>query len=363
MDNSNNKSASSLKIRSYNANSVGKNPKRQQVFKFLKEKRHDITIIVDTRFDKSKENLIKNEWGGDAIFSSKDSQSRGAAIFFRKGLPVKIIEKFADQNGNMVATKVEVYEKTILLTGLYGPNNDDPNFYDQECFTLMDEVQADFSIYCGDRTLGLDQDRDTYNYLHSHKPDARNSVLSFMERESMCDIWRELNPEAKTFSWRKKNPIKFARLDFFLISSHLVPYITNTFIEPGFQSDHSIIGIEIDFSRVKLGRGFFKFNNSLLQDVDYVKLVKETIKKVTNQYSVGEYTEELWATLTLPDIDNIPVELDSQLFFEVLLMEIRGATIQFSARKKRLKNAAKNDLLNKLERKENEHFNDPDNNQ
>lgn len=104
MDNSNNKSASSLKIRSYNANSVGKNPKRQQVFKFLKEKRHDITIIVDTRFDKSKENLIKNEWGGDAIFSSKDSQSRGAAIFFRKGLPVKIIEKFADQNGNMVAT-------------------------------------------------------------------------------------------------------------------------------------------------------------------------------------------------------------------------------------------------------------------
>lgn len=227
----------------------------------------------------------------------------------------------------------------------------------------MDEVQADFSIYCGDWNLVLDQDMDTYNYLHINNPDARNSVLSFMERESMCDIWRELNPEAKTFSWRKKNPIKFARLDFFLISSHLVPYITNTFIEPGFQSDHSIIGIEIDFSRVKLGRGFFKFNNSLLQDVDYVKLVKETIKKVTNQYSVGEYTEELWATLTLPDIDNIPVELDSQLFFEVLLMEIRGATIQFSARKKRLKNAAKNDLLNKLERKENEHFNDPDNNQ
>ena len=89
----------------------------------------------------------------------------------------------------MVTTKVEVYEKNILLTGLYGLNNDDPNFYDQDCITL-----------------------------------------TLRPKHFLAD----------------KNPIKFARLDFFHI-----------FIEPGFQSDHSIIGIEKDFIRVKLGRGFF----------------------------------------------------------------------------------------------------------
>ena len=44
-------------------------------------------------------------------------------------------------------------------------------------------------------------------------------------------------------------------------------------------------------------------------------------------------------------------------------MKIRVATIQFSTRKKRLKNCQIFDFLNKLERNENEIFIDPDNNQ
>ena len=42
----------------------------------------------------------------------------------------------------------------------------------------------------------------------------------------------------------------------------------NTF---GCRSDHSQIGIEIDVNSTERGKGFFKFNSSLLQDVILVK--------------------------------------------------------------------------------------------
>ena len=57
-----NNSASSLKILSYNANSIRKNPKRQQVLNFLKTKNKDIYVVLDTRFDKNIEAGIRNDW-------------------------------------------------------------------------------------------------------------------------------------------------------------------------------------------------------------------------------------------------------------------------------------------------------------
>ena len=54
----NDSTASALTLRSYNARSIGKNPKRRHILHYLKEKDDDINIIVDTRFAKSIENKI-----------------------------------------------------------------------------------------------------------------------------------------------------------------------------------------------------------------------------------------------------------------------------------------------------------------
>ena len=110
----------------------------------------------------------------------------------------------------------------------------------------------------------------------------------------MIDVWRELNPTLKTFSWvgKSTNPKKFARLDFFLTSNSLFPFIKNAKIEPGILSDHSIPSIEIDFRNFIRGRGFWKFNNSLLKDPAYVSRVKDSIKKVVKTYASNEVFED-----------------------------------------------------------------------
>ena len=56
-------------------------------------------------------------------------------------------------------------------------------------------------------------------------------------------------------------------------------------IHPGCFSNHSPVILDIDFSKFEKGRGFWKFNNSLLYDPIYVESIKKITKKVTTQYS------------------------------------------------------------------------------
>ena len=53
-------------------------------------------------------------------------------------------------------------------------------------------------------------------------------------------------------------------------------------------SDHSPIVLEIDFSRFTRGKGFWKFNNSLLKDETYLELNKNLIKRIVCQYATIE---------------------------------------------------------------------------
>ena len=77
-------SASKLRVIAFNANSIGKQPKRRQVLCFLERKKPDLVVVVDTCFSKDIENSVKAEWGGQVLFSSFTSQSRGVAVFIKK---------------------------------------------------------------------------------------------------------------------------------------------------------------------------------------------------------------------------------------------------------------------------------------
>ena len=98
-----------------------------------------------------------------------------------------------------------------------------------------------------------------------------------------------------------------------------------------YRSDHSGVVLRIKISQIEKGKELWKLNNSLFLDKEYVKLVKETIIKITRQYAVPVYN--------LENIDQIPKDethftINDQLFLETLLMEIRGKSISYSVYKK-----------------------------
>ena len=234
-----------------------------------------------------------------------------------------------DDSGNILSLLIEFDGKKILLSALYGPNEDNPDFYKYKVFNLIDHWQPDFAVYGGDWNLVLNQNLDTKNYIHENNLQARSELKNKMEYYSLIDVWRELNPSAKKFTWTGKTsrPSKLSRLDFFLITNSLFPFIKNAKIEAGILSDHSIISIEIDFRNFTRGRGYWKFNNSLLKDKTYVEKVKICIKNVIKTYTTEDFSQTFINNATPIQLQSIPCKINDQLLFDMIQLEIRGETI------------------------------------
>ena len=96
-------------------------------------------------------------------------------------------------------------------------------------------------------------------------------------------MYTQFNKQYKTAS----------RLNFFLIDGNLVNLpVCKTDIIHGYNSDHSYVSLTIQGSSIERGSGYWKFNNSHLQDEEFVEEVK-TIINDTHNSSFDSYSG-LW---------------------------------------------------------------------
>ena len=201
---------------------------------------------------------------------------------------------------------------------MYGPNDDKPEFYNT-IQQYISEFGNEHVVWCGDWNLVLNSDLDTVNYKNINNPRARNTVINIIDENGYVDVWRVLNDTKKKFTWRRLIPDrKQARLDFFIVSEDMFTLFHDSDIVPGYRTDHSGIILKIKLQENERGRGYWKFNNSLLKDTNYVTTVKTVIDDTINLYKINNNNNN-----TVPD-DNIQFTINDQLFLEILLIMIRG---------------------------------------
>ena len=119
-----------ISICSLNCQGLGESKKRRDVLDYLKRKQFSIICLQDTHFTKNLENQIRAEWGYKTFFSSFSSQSRGVAIFLRNNFEFTIHNSYSDSYGNQMILDIEFEDERITLVNIYGPNNDNPTFYE-----------------------------------------------------------------------------------------------------------------------------------------------------------------------------------------------------------------------------------------
>ena len=105
--------------------------------------------------------------------------------------------------------------------------------------------------------------------------------------------------------------------------------MTHSDIVPGYRTDHSGIILKLKLQESERGRGYWKFNNTLLKDKKYIEDVKATLREIKNRYKINEANIN-----DIPD-NEIEFNINDQLFLETLLMTIRGNTIKYSLIKKK----------------------------
>lgn len=84
------------------------------------------------------------------------------------------------------------------------------------------------------------------------------------------------------------------------------------------------------------GKGLWKFNNSLLYHLEYSNIVKKKILEVKKQYGALVYNFENIHEISN---DDLHFTINSQLFLETMLMEIKAKLflIQATREKKEIK--------------------------
>ena len=136
-------------------------------------------------------------------------------------------------------------------------------------------------------------------------------IERLMNLYDLSDIWRRRTPDIDRFTWSNKSRKIQARLEYFLISKDLFSDVQSCCIVNSPESDHSSITLHLKSENLMQpkGPGFWKFNDSLLEDCEYVDKLPEQIPLFKDKYS---------------DVQN------ANLKWDLIKMKIRGFTIKFS---------------------------------
>lgn len=334
-----------VNIVTYNVQGLGGISKRMDILEYLKSMNFDIYCIQDTHFTDRDEILIREQWNGDCIFSNFRSNARGVAILFGNKIEFKVHKKIIDDQGNFIILDITLQNHRLSLINIYGPNSDSPSFFDEIMKHIGEIGNSDF-IICGDFNISLDQRKDCFNYKHVNNPKARQKLVDLIETYNIIDPFRELYPDLKRYTWRRKTPLKQARLDYFLTSEGFMQFIKQVEIESSYRSDHSPVIMRMVFTNFPHGKSYWKHNNSLLMDREYLNIMTKKIIDIKRQYALPVYN--------LDEIENIPdselcFTIDDQLFLEILLMELRGQSISYASYKNKQKNNREKELMNDIQ--------------
>ena len=319
--------------------------KRIDVINYLKDKKPDILCLQDTHWLSTDIKEIKKIWEGECILNGNRPNSRGVAILLGENFEYKTSEITSDELGNMISVSVKIDSFSLKLINVYGPNKDSPDFYNTitDCMTSSQDT---YTLLCRDLNLTLDPKKDCHNYSTINNPKSRMVILNTMENLNLVDIYRELHPDTLRYSWKRKNPLQQARLDYFLASSTLVDIIDKCEIIPGYRTDHSIMKLEITVSQFKQGKGIWKFNTALLKNQEYLSLINNAIREEICKYAFPIYNQKFLETDYL---DNVKILINDSLFLETLLLRIRGESIKFSSRLKKSKLEREQLLIEEIE--------------
>ena len=310
--------------------------------------KEDIILLQETRGEK-EESLWRKQFGrlGAFSFFQKNSRGVGALCSMKFGNPLY----FRDKNGRIAGCVASCTDKKIGFISAYAPNlngthNAQTSYIDFliNLEKIIDEVskKSDYLIVGGDFNLILDATLDAEKLNAKTYPIIVEELFELLGRTGLNDAYRFLYPEKQTYTYAPKGENEkniFRRLDYFFVSDTLLPYIKSIENIHTHLSDHKILKIEFVFKDDTKGNTFWRHNDRMLKNPEY-------LLHVINEYhsSINEYIQSNNLT-NMEDAD------PSQLW-EYIKYRLGKCSRDFCAQhKKRIENTTKllREQLNELE--------------
>ena len=321
----------SIKICTLNVKGLAGKQKRLQMFEWLKQNKFNLCFLQELHCTNENYNLWRNEWKDDLFLSGNKSNSLGIGILCNN-LPCNSFEHIDIIPGRLQSLRFTIQDHSFYLINIYGYNHDDVSQLNTINKTIMENNENTF-IIGGDFNTIVNPLLDKKNgNLNAHKQGSKR-LNEILNQNELIDVWRIKNPDTKMFTWHSNtNPPVFCRLDYLFISNNLVNNVSECTISYGFKTDHSTVSMVLDITPSKRGPGSFKINNSILLENDYQEKVREAIREITN----------------------INKDANPNTLWELIKGTIRNTSIKYSFEKRKKHDTVKQELLNKIQKLQND---------
>lgn len=214
-----------VKIVSWNCRGLHTFSKIKQVMSRIKQLKCKIVFLQETHLMPKDIGRISNRWPGQIYAASFSSQARGVITMIHKSIPFQIDKIIQDPLGRYVIVQGSLLSKQLNLINVYGPNNDIPKFYSNLFLTISN--LSGYYVMGGDFNCTLDPVRDRTSGLDQSHRQTRKTLGYFIKDLNLVEVWRQLHPKDIQYSCFSKTHKSHSRIDYFLISATLMPYIVD----------------------------------------------------------------------------------------------------------------------------------------
>lgn len=274
-----------VNVVSWNINGCSTPIKRKKILNYLKSHGTDVAYIQESHFENENEALkLKRDWVGKIFHNSVSSKSRGVMILIHKKLHFVLLQQFKDDDGRLLCLQALINGVKVVLCNVYAPNKDEPKFI-YKINEMLGNIEGHV-LLGGDFNNVLDEyiDRSTINTALVTKTGL--ALKSLREDIGLEDIWRLVHPLEKEYTFYTHSHKTYSRIDYFLISNACVDLVVNSKIGVIALTDHAPVELRINLQAVRVSRGRWRLNTSVLQDEQFVLSLQNDIEYFS-QVNVG----------------------------------------------------------------------------
>ncbi|KAK2558560.1 LINE-1 retrotransposable element ORF2 protein [Acropora cervicornis] len=199
-----------------------------------------IFCLQETYSSPEDEKVWSAEWGGNTLFSHGSSHSRGVCILLNPSNVTFCLQSVKqDSDGRLLIAKATVHDKSFFIVNIYAPTDyrDQDNFIRTLSEQLMSNTNISNVIIAGDWNTTLNS-IDKLGGQPWKATNYRNSLVNLMDELNLIDIYRQIHPTTKSFSYESKPLNLKSRIDFFVISRSISSCVKNVEIRVSIAPDH-----------------------------------------------------------------------------------------------------------------------------
>lgn len=316
---------------SYNIKGLNSPIKRKKVLNQLKNFKCSIAMLQETHLSEKEHRKLRREWVEQQYSSTyQDGRKRGVAILVSRSTYFHHEKTFADREGRYVMVIGSVGGSKITLLNLYAPNEDCPQFF-KNIASLIAEKSEGMILVGGDFNCTLKAAVDRLPAHNGPKSKKSCSLNTMIKELGLVDVWRQLHPREKDFTFYSHVHRSHSRIDMFLMPRTDLYRARQCSIEAITISDHAPVCLELRMNPNNHFK-YWRANVSILNN----ETTRQDLQK-----SLSEYIQF-----------NDNNEVSPSILWESAKSYLRGNIIAVSSRLKKERLTEQTELENKIKKLE-----------